>query len=484
MKDINRKIGVGVLWNVIGLFMTRGASALFTIILARLLSPEIFGLVAMATIAFELSNCVVNSGLSQALIRSKAVTAADLNTVFIANLILSGLVYAGLFFSAPFIADFYGQVELISFIQVVGIVVLVNATKVVQIAILSRAMNFEAQAKASTIGVVISGIVAIYMAYVGWGVWSLAAQMLVSALVSAFVLWMASTWRPAFQFSMESFIRLFAFGKNLLAETFLQILSDHSYVLVIGRVFSAELTGLYFIAQKITQLVSYQLTSAVQQTTFPALSTLQDDDAGLRAKYRQILQIMMIMIAPVMALLAGLATPLFNLLFDDRWHPAVPYLQLLCVVGTIYPLHALNVNLLNVKGRSDLVLKVGLLKKAVSLTLLLLAIPYGVKGIVIGQVIGSTLALVPNTYFSRRLVDYSLSAQLVDAAKPILVAALSGCVALGVSGFITAQPLLSLLCGGAAGVAVCLVMSIALKIQGMSYIVRRIRFLRPINRLL
>ena len=484
MKDINRKIGIGVLWNFAGLFMTRGASTLFTIFLARVLAPEIFGLIAMATVVFELSNALINSGLSQALIRSKSVTKADLNTVFITNLALSGLVYVTLFFGAPFVAEFYSQPELTGLIRVVGLIVFINATKVVQTAILSREMNFKAQMKANTTGVVISGALAIYMAYTGWGIWSLAAQMLSSALVSAIVLWLASSWRPALQFSLESLARLFRFGKNLLVEGFLQILFDNSYVLVIGRFFSAELTGLYFFAQKISQLVSRQLTFAVQQATFPALSTLQDDNAALRTKYSQILQVMMLMIAPVMALLAALAAPLFNLLFDEQWQAAVPYLQLLCVVGAIYPLHALNVNLLNVKGRSDLVLKVGLLKKAVSLSLLFLAIPYGVEGIVVGQIIGSSLALIPNTYFSKKLVDYSLAAQLLDAAKPILVATVAGGVALGVSSLILAHPLLSLLCGGFAGVTMGLVLSIALKIQGINYVVSRVKFLQPINRFL
>ena len=172
-----------MLWNFAGLFMTRGASTVFTIFLARILAPEIFGLIAMATVVFELSNALINSGLSQALIRSKFVTKVDLNTVFITNLALSGLVYVTLFFGAPFVAEFYSQPELTGLIRVVGLIVFINATKVVQTAILSREMNFKAQMKANTTGVVVSGALAIYMAYTGWGVWSLAAQMLSSALV-------------------------------------------------------------------------------------------------------------------------------------------------------------------------------------------------------------------------------------------------------------------------------------------------------------
>jgi O-antigen/teichoic acid export membrane protein len=426
MKAMNRKIGVGVLWNLAGLFMTRGASTVFMLFLARLLAPEAFGLIAMATVVFELANAFINSGLGAALIQSKTVSGADLNTVFYTNLLLSGLAYAVLFFGAPYVAGFYSQPELTTLIQVMGLVVFINAAKVVQMAVLSREMDFKSQMKANTLSVAVSGTLAVTAAWHDWGVWSLVVQMLSAALVSALVLWFVSQWRPALEFSIESFTRLFRFGRNLLAEGMLSVLYQNSYVLVIGRFFSAEVTGLYFLAKKVSNLVSQQLTGAVQQATFPALSTLQDDNAALRHKYRQIMQLMMFLIAPIMALLAGLSPALFALLFDERWTAAVPYLQLLCVVGALYPLHALNMNLLNVKGRPDLILKIGLVKKAVNLTLLFLAIPYGVFGIIVSQVIGTFLALIPNIYFSARLVGYSFVDQIKDVVKPLFAALVAG----------------------------------------------------------
>ena len=332
-----------------------------------------------------------------------------------------------------------------------GLVVFVNAAKIIQVAILSRNMNFKHQMKANTLGVIVSGCLALVAAWIGWGVWSLVVQMLGSALISAIVLWFASAWRPSLRVSSESFWRLFSFGKNLLAEGLLSVLYQNSYVLVIGRFFSAEITGLYFIAKKISNLLSQQLTGAVQQATYPALSTLQDDNSALLLKYRQITQLMMFMIAPVMGLLGGLAQTLFELLFDPAWSGAVPYLQLLCIVGALYPLHALNMNLLNVKGRSDLVLKVGFVKKAVNLTLLFLAIPYGVMGIVVSQVLGSLLALVPNTYFSNKLVDYSLFDQLKDFLKPFAAA---GLAAWCVSQLALSQPIFIIILGCVMGLAV------------------------------
>lgn len=466
MQAMNRKIGVGVLWNLASLFLTRGASTIFMLFLARLLAPEAFGLVAMATVVFELASAFINSGLGAALIRSKDVSEADLNTVFYTNLLLSLIAYAALFAGAPYIAAFYSQPELTSLIQVMGLVVFINAAKVVQTAVLSRNMDFKTQMKANSLSVVVSGCLAVAAAWSGWGVWSLVVQMLSSALISALVLWLVSQWRPALQFSGESFSRLFSFGRNLLAEGLLSVLYQNSYVLVIGRFFSAELTGLYFLAKKVSNLISQQLTGAVQQATFPALSTLQDDNAALLHKYRQIMQLMMFLIAPIMGLLAGLSPVLFELMFDERWAAAVPYLQLLCVVGALYPLHALNINLLNVKGRSDLVLKVGFVKKAVNLTLLFLAIPFGVIGIVVSQVIGTFLALIPNTYFSARLVGYSLFDQVKDVVKPLVAAGLTGLAGYWVAQIEMPWLPVSLLFAGLAGMFVYILASILLRAEG------------------
>ncbi|MFV8570531.1 lipopolysaccharide biosynthesis protein [Marinobacter sp. SBS5] len=466
MKAMNRKIGAGVLWNLASLFLTRGASTIFMLFLARMLAPEAFGLVAMAAVVFELANAFINSGLGAALIRSKEVSDADLNTVFYTNLGLSFAAYAAIFAGAPYIAAFYSQPELTALVQVMGLVVFINAAKIVQSAVLSRKMDFKTQMKANTMATVVSGILAVTAAYQGWGVWSLVVQMLSQALVSALMLWMTSNWRPTWQFSTESFKRLFAFGRNLLAEGLLSVAYQNSYILVIGRFFSAELTGLYFFAKKISNLISQQLTGAIQQATFPALSTLQDDNETLKYKYRQIMQLMMFLIAPIMMLLAALAPLLVSLAFDEKWQGAVPYLQLLCVVGMIYPLHALNMNLLNVKGRSDLVFKVGLLKKGVNLTMLFLAIPYGILGIVVSQVIATFLALIPNTYFSATLVGYSTVEQVKDVFKPISAAILAGAGAWWTAHAIPAQPMIVLMLSGLVGAGIYILASFIIRAEG------------------
>lgn len=426
MNSMNRKIRVGVLWNLGSLFMTRGASTVFTLFLARLLAPEAFGLIAMVTIVFELANTFVTSGLGTALIRSKSVSDTDFNTVFYTNIALSSIAYIALFIGSPYVANFYNQPELTLLIQVMGMVVFINATNIVQSAIFNREMKFKALMKSNTLSVVFSGLLGVVAAWYGMGVWSLVVQSLSATCISAIALWRMSSWRPKLEFSYDSFTALFKFSKNLLAEGILDVIFRNSYILVIGRLFSAEVTGLYFFANKLSNLISQQLTSAIQQATLPALATMQDETEALRVKYRQIIQMTMFIIAPVMALLAAVAPILVPLAFKEAWAPAVPYLQLLCIIGALYPLHAINVNLLMVKGRSDLLFKIGLLKRAVSIALLFLAIPYGVIGIIGGQIISSFFSLIPNTYFTAKLIDYSLIAQIRDVIKPIISSCITG----------------------------------------------------------
>lgn len=479
---MNQKIGIGIFWNLASLLMTRGASTVFTLFLARLLVPEAFGLIAMATIVFELANAFVNSGLSTALIRSKTVSNIDLNTVFYTNLILSIVAYSLIFLSASYVADFYNQPDLILLIQVTGLVVLINAANIVQSAIFSRKMNFKSLTKINVLSVVVSGFLAVTAAWYGFGVWSLVVQMLSSTLISTILLWFMSSWRPALELSVESFTKLFGFSKSLLVEGLLDIIFRNSYILVIGRFFSAEVTGLYFFAKKLSDLIAQQLTGAIQAATFPALSTMQDENEALKYKYRQIMQLTLFVIAPIMALLAGLSPVLIPLAFKESWNPAIPYLQLLCILGALWPLHAINVNLLMVKGHSGLLLKIGLIKRTVGMALLFFAIPYGVLGIIVGQIISSFLALIPNTYFSAQLIGYTLSSQSKDAIKPLLCALISGLCAWFFIQQAENYLFIWLISGGLVGLSIYLVLCYTIRVEGMTLLITKFAKYIPLNR--
>ncbi|NAW34719.1 lipopolysaccharide biosynthesis protein [Halomonas alimentaria] len=466
MASLNRKIGIGTLWNFLELFLSKSATTLFTIFLATLLVPKDFGLIAIIAVVFELSGVLVNAGFTQALIRSKTVNDRELSTAFWGNLGIAGGVYSAVFLLSGEIAAFFGEPILELMVQVLGIGILVNSFRIVQTAILSRRMDFRSQMIAATAGTIISGFIAIAMAYNGFGVWSLVAQMLSSQIIATGILWFSTRWVPLFAFDGSAFRYLFDFGKFLVIANVLNVAFKNSYALVIAKLFSPELTGLYYFATKLSNLAAQQLTGALQKSSFPALATLQDDNAQLKHKYRQIIQLTMFVMAPVMLIFMGLADPVFALLFDDRWMDAVTYTQLLCLVGLLYPVHSLNINVLMVKGRTGLNLKLNLIKKAIQISILVASIPFGVLGIVVGQVIGSIVALLPNSYYTAKLIHYDFKMQINDIGKPIGAAMLAGAGAWSIAHTIAAHPLIVLIFSGLAGAGIYLLASIIIRAEG------------------
>lgn len=466
MASLNQKIAVGTLWNFLELFLSKSATTLFTIFLATLLAPKDFGLIAIIAVVFELSGVLVNAGFTQALIRSRTVSDKELSTAFWGNLGIAAVIYLVVFLFSGQIASFFGESILELMVKVLGIGILVNSFRIVQTAILSRQMDFRSQMVAATVGTIISGLVAIVMAYNGFGVWSLVAQMLISQVVATGILWFSTRWIPLWTFDTVAFRYLFDFGKFLVIANVLNVAFKNSYALVIAKLFSPELTGLYYFATKLSNLAAQQLTGALQKSSFPALATLQDDDDQLRKKYRQIIQLTMFVVAPVMLMLMALAEPVFELLFDDRWKGAVTFTQLLCVVGLLYPVHSLNINVLMVKGRSDLNLKLNLIKKGIQISLLVASIPFGVLGIVIGQVIGSIVALLPNSYYTAQLIHYGFRAQLMDVMKPVAAAAIGSLIAYWAVQIGNISLVITILFAGAVNVLVYLMFSWLFRAEG------------------
>jgi O-antigen/teichoic acid export membrane protein len=436
---LSQKTLTGVIWSFSEQLGRRGMGIAVTLLLARFLSPADFGLVAMMAIFLSVATSLMDSGFKQALIRLHEADQIDFNTTFYSNLVLGMLSYALLFAVAPFIANFYDEPRLIALIRVAGIAILINSFQVVQSAVLSRNLNFKAQLHATMPAGIISGLIAVGLAYVGLGVWALIAQMLFAAFITTVLLWYLQGWRPSRGFSRRSLGSMYKFGYKLFLSGLLDIAFKNIYVVVIAKIFAASIAGYYFFAQKIKELIISQLVGVIQNVSYPALSTMQQDNVRLKAGYRKILQVTTFLLFPAMALLAALAGPLFRIALSDRWLPALPYLQLMCIVGLLYPLHSINLNILKVKGRSDLFFYLEIYKKIVSSLILFVSIRYGVIGVLIGQGIGSILAYIPNSYFSSRLIDYPIYEQMIDFMPSLL---LSAAVALliYVAGFLMKWP--------------------------------------------
>ncbi len=418
------KTANGVFWNFFELTGRRGIGIFVTLLLAHFLAPADFGLVAMVTVFFQIANALMDSGFRQALIRKKDAKTKDYSTMFVTNIALGIVAYVLLFISAPTIARFYEEPRLILLVRIIGIVVIFNTLQFVQIVSLSRQLDFKTQFKATVPAGVISGLVAIVMAMNGFGVWALATQMILSPLFITIFLWWMNPWKPEWSFSFECFKELSGFGSKLFLSSMLDIIFRNIYVVVIAKLFTSSITGYYFFATKIRDIILQQLSSSIQKVTYPALSSIQDDDLRLKAGYRKVIQATTYLISPAMIFLAVLAQPLFSIFLKPRWLPGVPYLQLLCVAGLMFPLHVVNLNILQVKGRSDLFLYLEVFKKLLIVIVLFISVRFGIWGLLAGQIATSFLAYLPNSYFAMRLIGYPPREQIKDVL-PALFSALS-----------------------------------------------------------
>ncbi len=453
-QSLSERSLAAVGWAVLDKFSGSVLSFAVTILLARLLSPEDFGVVAMVMVFFDFSAVFVESGFSTALIREKTISEADKSTTFLFNLVAAVLLYGILFGAAPYIAVFFHQPLLTTIVRVMGISLIVNALSIVQHSVLIQQIDFKTQTLVRLAGVALSGSAAVSMAYLGWGVWSLVARFMVLDLVTTVLYWILGGWRPSGQFSRESFRRLFGFGWRILAAAVLDKFYFHIYKLLIGRFFSAAALGYYSQAGNFTNMVINTLFRTVQSVTYPVLAKLQDDREKLKAGYRKMLQLSSFIIVPALTVLAVLAEPVVVVLVGEKWLPCVPMLQLLCLSGLTIHFSTVNLNMLLVLGRSDLSLRLEVLKKVVITLAIIAGISFGIYGLIIGEVIAAYINLLINVWYSKQLLRYSFGEQLRDIAPTLLISALVGGLMFGLKNASLAQGLTSLLfLTVAAGVA-------------------------------
>lgn len=448
---LKEKTVIGIIWSFVEQLLKRGVSILVTLLLARFLVPEDFGLLAMMTVFIAIAAALMDSGINQAVIRKQDPNESYFSTAFYTNIGLGIVAYILLFIASPYIAGYYDESRLTLLLRVAGIVVIINSFKVIQVSMLSRALNFKAQMKASLPAAIISGIVAVVLAYQGFGIWALIAQTLLSALIAVVIYWWIQPWRPVFAFELSSLKEMYGFGYKLFLSGLLNTVAKNIYVLVIAKIFSTAEAGLFFFASRIKDMVITQLVTSVQQVTYPALSKLQDDDKRLKESYRQVLQTITFILFPAMLMLAALAEPIFELLFPERWLPAVPYLQLMSIVGILTPLHAINLNVLKVKGRSDLFLGLEVIKKLTLAAVLFISYRYGVIGILIGRGIQSVIVYVPNAYFSSTLINYKINEQIRDVAPNLVLATAVSLVVYTLTETISLPPIVSVALNGLVG---------------------------------
>ncbi|MCB0618217.1 MAG: lipopolysaccharide biosynthesis protein, partial [Saprospiraceae bacterium] len=354
-------------------------------------------------------------------------------------------------FAAPAIAAFFEEEALTWIVRVMGLNLIINSLAIIQRATLTQQIDFKTQTKVRFVAVIGSGIVGVIMAFYGFGVWSLVAKIGVMAVMDSLFLWILNPWMPSWRFSMESFRRLFGFGSKILLSSLIDKFFQHVVNLLIGKFFAAALLGFFTQANNFVNMVKNNLFQTIQKVSYPVLAKLQDDRSKLKEGYRQIIKLSSFVIIPGMVLLGVLAKPALVALVGEKWLPSAPFVQLLCVAGVTYHFNAINLNMLLVLGRSDLTLKLEIVKKAVIVLAIAIGLPYGIYGLVIGQVVSQYIALFINSYYSDKFLDYSLTEQVLDILPSLIISLLAGGLVLTLSKQMPGAALLILLVGSAAG---------------------------------
>lgn len=420
-ESLKNKTVKGIVWSSVERFSVQGIQFLVMIVMARLLTPKDYGLVAMVAIFIAVAQSLVDSGFSQALIRKQNRTETDNSTVFYFNIVVGILLYLVLFAIAPWVADFYNSPELTALMRVICLSVVFNSFVVVQRALLTVNIDFKTQAKASLTAAVVSGVIGIGMAYSGFSYWSIVAQQLVNLGLNTLLLWIFTRWRPRWIYSWGSFRELFTFGSKLMVSGLLDVVYRNMYLLVIGKVFTASSLGYYTRANQFAEFPSSNLTGIMQRVTYPVLCQIQDDDERLAQIYRRFLRLSAFLIFPLLVGLSAVAEPFVLLLLKEQWLFAATLLQIICFAMMWYPIHAINLNLLQVKGRSDLFLRLEIIKKAIAVLILCVTIPMGLIAMCVGQILSSLIALIINTNYTGKLIQVGFLRQMRDLLPTLLL---------------------------------------------------------------
>lgn len=415
-ESLKDKTVKGVAWSGIDNVVHLGVSFVVSIVLARLLSPDDYGLLGLIAVVTAVCQSLINGGFITALIRKKDATDDDYNTVFISNLGMSLLLYAIVFLCSPYIADFFGRQELIALTRVSSLGMVVGALALVQRARLTKRIDFRTQTKITLMSSLSSGVVGITMAFLDFGVWALVAQQLTAQSLNSILLWFYNKWIPSLHFSTKSFHELFGFGWKMMLSSILDTVWKELYQVIVGKFYSPATLGQYTRAKHFSQMFSSNLTSVVQRVTYPVLSNIQDDKERMVSAYRRIIKTTMFITAISMFFLGAVSEPLLYCLIGPKWHEAATYLPLICISGSLYPLHAINLNMLQVQGRSDLFLGLEIVKKIIGLAPLAVCIFYGVLPMLYVNLIIGLICYFLNSYFPGKFLGYTSWMQLKDIA--------------------------------------------------------------------
>lgn len=410
----------GVLWTFAQQFSTQIISFVVKIVLARLLLPEEFGLIAMISVFMAVGTTLIDGGMTSSLIRTKKPDRLDYSTVFYTNFLVSILVYLITYLSAPFVAAFYDQNILKNLLRVYSLTFIIGSFIAIPMAKLTKEMNFKLQMTMQIPSLLISSVIGIYLAFKGYGVWSLVYMSLIQSIVLAIQVWLFTKWRPLLVFNKRRFKYHLGFGYKLAVSGLLDTVYRNIYNIVVGKYFSPSLVGYFNQAENWRTFPVNQLSSAISKVTYPLFSNIKNDDE-LRNAYKKTMLLVFFVIVPIMFLLFIIAKPLFLIVLGEKWLPAVVYFKILVFASIVRPLSTYNLNILKVKGRSDLLLKLEVIKKSIGFIAVFVAVPFGLLFMVYSYLVVTYISALINMYFCGRYIDYPLFSQIKDSKTIFII---------------------------------------------------------------
>lgn len=473
--NLKQQTKKGLYWSFFNQFANYGMQFCVGIVMARLLSPSDYGITALPAVFMAVAYIIQNGGLSGALIRKTDLSEKDLSTAFYYSISVGIVLYVVMFFSATWIADFYNTPVLVPLIRVTALGFLWGPLGTPQNVILNRKLDFKTPTKISIISRIVSAIVGISMAFIGYGLWALVISGLLSSFLSLLMNWYVVRWIPKTGWSKDSFKYLWDYGNKMMASSLLDTLYNNIAPVFIGKFYSPAELGVYNRAQGYAMMPSQNVTGVIQGVTFPVLSKMQNDNEALAHNYRRMLKATAFIIFPIMMTLSALARPLVITLVTAKWESCIILLQIICFSFMWYPVHAINLNLLQVKGRSDLFLRLEIIKKIVGISILAITLPHGLIVFCCGSVVSSLIALVINTYYTGKLINVGYFKQMRDLL-PIVLLGLVMFAMIHLSNYLIPNMLLQIICGGILGAIVYIGGAILLKfseLDDVKYMLKR-----------
>ncbi|PKM55407.1 MAG: flippase [Firmicutes bacterium HGW-Firmicutes-5] len=420
------KVLSSLLWKLLERSGSQGIQFIVQIILARLLMPEEYGIITIVMVFILLANVFVQSGFNTALIQKKEVDEVDFSSIFFLSLGVATLLYGLIYMAAPFIAGFYTLPLLVPVLRVLSITLFIGALNSIQNAYVARNMLFKRLFISSIGAVIVSGIVGILAAYKGWGVWALVAQLLTNQVTITLILWFTVKWRPHLLFSLKRVKVLFAYANKLIASALIDTLYKDLSALIIAKMYAPSMLGFFNRGRQFPELIVANINGSIQSVMLPALSAHQDDKKRVKEMMRRAIVSSSFMIFPMMSGLAVVAKPLVLVLLTEKWLPTVPFLQIACFAFAIMPIHTANLQAINAMGRSDIFLKLELVKKTYGLIILGISLFFGVYGIAIGLVLNGVISSFVNAFPNKKLLNYSYKEQLKDIMPAFFISGLMG----------------------------------------------------------